>query len=149
MMTQQPEQAGLPAGWVSSRRGGWHNPNLAGYTAVIKPHRNGRTYGWAVFGRGRQQVAGWLNARSPELAALAAERAALSAAGERLNSAAATLSSVADNLDIGGRGGPAGLSRLAWCSVCRADTTAPAVAYALLNADGEFRAMCRRCYRSR
>ena len=136
----------LPTGWVKSRRGGWHHPNLAGYTGVIKAHRNGRTYGWAVFGRGRQQVAGWHIARSPELAALAAERAALSAAGDRLNSAAATLSSVAATLDISG---PAGLTALAWCSVCHADTTAPTVAYALINPDGGFRAVCPRCYRSR
>lgn len=157
---------GMPPGWVSSRRGGWHNPDCAGYTGIIKPHKSGRSYGWAVYGAGRRQIAGWHNARTPALAAAAAERAAIAAAAERMDGAGAALDraragmvnagaelaaalkapAIAGPAPTGPLKAPAGLSRLRWCSICGKDTAAPARCYGMVNADGELAALCADCY---
>ena len=139
MMMMMPDNAdnGLPAGWVASRRGGWHNPDCAGagYTGIIKPHRTGRSWGWAVFGAGQRQIAGWLNAQSPGQAAAAAERAAIAAAAE-----------------LAGVGQPpparrAGLAALGWCSVCGRDLARLRYCYGRMDGGGGLVAYCPRCYR--
>ena len=149
----------LPAGWVASRRGGWHNPALAGLTGVIKQGRAGR-YGWAVYGRGEVPVAGWHNARSPAAAAAAAERAAVNAAAERMAAAAgrqqgaaagmanaaAELQAMLPPAPTGPLHQRAGLAALSWCSICEKDTAAPARCYGMVNADGELAALCADCY---
>ena len=143
---------GMPPGWVSSRRGGWHNPDCAGYTGIIKPRKSGRSYGWAVYGAGRRQIAGWLNAPTPAAAAAAAERAAIAAAAERMDGAGAALDRARAGMVNAGAElaaalkAPAGLSRLRWCSICGKDTAAPARCYGMVNADGELAALCADCY---
>ena len=143
----------LPPGWVESKRGGWHHPALAGYTGIIKPHRDGTTCGWAVYGAGRRQVAGWLNARSPAQAAAAAERAAVNAAADRLDDSGAGLSRAAAGIEQAAAElqsmlapAPAGLAALAWCSVCRRDLARLRYCYGRLEG-GALIAYCPRCYR--
>lgn len=70
------------AGWRRSKRGGWHNPNLHGYTGIVKPVGGG-AYGWAVYGPGRSLIAGWERTKDKNAAAAYAERAALKAANRR------------------------------------------------------------------
>ena len=150
----------LPAGWVASRRGGWHNPALAGYTGIIKPHRTGRGCGWAVYGAERRQIAGWHNARSPAAAAAAAERAAVNAAADRMAAAAgrqawaaaaaeraaAELQAMLAPAPTGPLHQRAGLAALGWCSVCRRDLAGLRYCYGRIE-DGGIAAYCPRCYR--
>ena len=74
----------LPPGWVASRRGGWHNSDLCGFTGIVKPHARGRSWGWAVFGPGRSLLAGWGTAYSPLAAMQACTSAAAAAYRQRL-----------------------------------------------------------------
>ena len=150
----------LPTGWQPSRRGGWHNPDCAGYTGIIKPHRTGRSWGWAVYGAGRQQIAGWLNARSPAQAAAAAERAAVNAAAGRMAAAAgrqegaaavaeraaAELQAMLAPAPAGPLHQLAGLAALSWCSVCGRDLARLRYCYGRMDG-GALIAYCPRCYR--
>lgn len=150
----------LPAGWVESRRGGWHNPALAGYTGIIKPHRTGRSCGWAVYGAGQRQIAGWHNARSPAQAAAAAERAAVSAAADRMAAAAgrqvgaaaaaeraaAELQAIVSPAPTGPLHQRAGLAGLSWCSVCGRDLARLRYCYGRIEGGGLV-TLCPRCYR--